>query len=83
MAEAYWYMVPPPVDLYLQVAGLDPKQDARFVRSLKAKGFHAQVQTLNEDDERILIGPFSSHAAMERAQDKLHSAGVLAIEAAY
>jgi cell division septation protein DedD len=78
MAEAFWYTVPPTI-LYLQVAGLGPKQDANFVRSLQNKGFHAQVQA-QDDDSRILIGPFSTHAAMEQAQRKLQSAGVLAIE---
>jgi cell division septation protein DedD len=78
MAEAFWYTVPPTV-LYLQVAGLGLKQDANFVRSLQTKGFRAQVQT-RDDDSRILIGPFSTRAALEQAQRKLQSAGVLAIE---
>jgi cell division septation protein DedD len=78
MAEAFWYTVPPTV-LYLQVAALGPKQDASFVRSLQTKGFHAQVQARDEDS-RILIGPFSTRAAMEQAQRKLQSTGVLAIE---
>jgi cell division septation protein DedD len=78
IAEAFWYTVPPTI-LYLQVAGLGPKQDAGFVRSLQAKGFRAQVQA-RDDDPRILIGPFSTHAKMEQAQRKLQSAGVLAIE---
>ena len=34
------------------------------------------------DDARILIGPFSSRVAMEQAQRKLQSAGVLAVEVA-
>jgi cell division septation protein DedD len=78
MAEAFWYTVPPTV-LYLQAAGLGPKQDASFVKSLQTKGFSAQVQA-RDDDSLILIGPFSNHAAMEQAQRKLQSAGVLAIE---
>jgi cell division septation protein DedD len=78
IAEAFWYTVPPTI-LYLQVAGLGPKQDAGFVSSLKAKGFRAQVQA-RDDDPRILIGPFSTHAEMEQAQRKLQSVGVLAIE---
>lgn len=79
MAEAFWYAVPPTI-LYLQVAGLGPKQDAGFVRSLQAKGFRARVQ-VRDDDARILIGPFSTHAEMEQTQRKLQSAGVLAIQA--
>jgi cell division septation protein DedD len=78
IGEAFWYTVPPTI-LYLQVEGLGPKQDASFVRSLQAKGFRAQVQT-RDDDARILIGPFSTHAKMEQAQRKLQSSGVLAIE---
>ena len=78
VGEAFWYTVPPTV-LYLQVAGLGPKQDSIFVRSLQTKGFRAQVQT-RDDDSGILIGPFSTRAAMEKAQRKLQSTGVLAIE---
>jgi hypothetical protein len=82
MAEAYWYAVPPPVDLYLQVAGLGPKQDAEFVRSLQSKGFHAQIQNPDNDNARVLIGPFSTHAEMEQKQRKLQSGGILAVETA-
>jgi cell division septation protein DedD len=78
MAEAFWYTVPPTV-IYLQVAALGTKQDASFVRSLQTKGFRAQVQA-RDDYSRILIGPFSTRAAMEKAQRKLQSTGVLAIE---
>ena len=80
MAEAYWYTVPP-TELYLQVGGLGPRQDASFVRSLQAKGLHAQVQARHSYNTRILIGPFSSHTEMERVQHKLQSSGILAIEA--
>jgi cell division septation protein DedD len=84
MAEAFWYSVPPPDDLFLQVAGLGPTEDTGFVTSLQAKGFHAQIRTEDRlDNARILIGPFSTHADLERAQRKLQSAGVLAIEAAH
>jgi cell division septation protein DedD len=82
LAERSWYVVPP-ADLYLQVAGLGPKQDADFVKTLQARGYRARVQTADKfDDARILIGPFSSHANLARAQRKLQSAGVLAIETA-
>ncbi len=82
MAEAFWYTVPP-AHLYLEAAGIGPRQDAGFVRSLQAKGFHAQVQDGERtDNARILIGPFSTHAEMEQAQRKLQSAGVLAVEMA-
>jgi cell division septation protein DedD len=80
IAESSWYTVPP-ADLYLQVAGIGPKQDESFVRSLQAKGFGVHLQGGDRaDDARILIGPFSTHAAMEQAQRKLQSAGVLAVE---
>jgi hypothetical protein len=82
-----------PADVYLQVAGLGPAEDADFVRSLQAQGFHAQIQTRqvhtqqvqaqDQDNARILIGPYSSQAEMEQAQHKLQSAGVLAAETAY
>jgi len=74
--------VVPPAPLFLQVAGIGAKQDAGFVRSLQAKGFHAQIHAPNRDNENspILIGPFSTQAEMEQAQRKLQSAGVLAIQ---
>jgi cell division protein FtsN len=81
IAEAFWYDVPPAV-LYLQVAGLGPKQDAGFVRSLLTQGFRAQVQA-RDDKATILIGPFSTHVEMEQAQRKLQSSGVLAIAMAH
>jgi hypothetical protein len=81
MAEAYWYAVPAPVNLYLQVAGLGPKRDADFASSLQAKGFHAQVQSGEAGRTRILIGPFATRAELEETQRNLQSAGVLAVEA--
>lgn len=83
MAEAFWYTVPPPVNLYLQVAGLGPKQDADFVRSLQSRGFRAQIQNRDADNARILIGPFSTHTELEQGQGKLQSEGVLAVETAH
>ncbi len=83
MAQAFWYTVPPPVDLYLQVGGLGPKQDADFVRSLQSRGFHAQIQNRDAGNARILIGPYSTHTELEQRQRKLQSEGVLAVETAY
>jgi hypothetical protein len=83
MAQAYWYKVPPP-RLYLQVGGLGPRQDAGFVQALQAQGFAAQIQlSSNNDHRRILIGPYSTRAALEQEQRKLQSAGVPAVETAY
>jgi cell division septation protein DedD len=83
LAEAYWSTVPS-ADVYLQVAGIGPKQDAGFVKSLATKGFRAQLQGGDRaDNARILIGPFATHAEMEQAQRKLQSAGVLAVESAH
>ncbi len=79
LTDAYWYTAPP-ADLYLQVAGLGPKHDEGFVKSLQAKGFRAQIQNRDGDDARILIGPFSTHAGWNRGRRKLQSAGVLAVE---
>jgi cell division protein FtsN len=73
---------PPPVELYLQVAGLGPKQDAEFMNSLQSNGFNAQIQNQDSDNARILIGPFSTHAEMEQKQRKLQSGGILAVEMA-
>ncbi len=85
IAEAYWYTGLAP-QFYLQVAGLGERKDAAFVRSLQEKGFRAEValsqgRASQGDAGRILIGPFSTHTEMERAQSKLESWGVLAIEA--
>jgi cell division septation protein DedD len=84
MAEAYWYNVPvPSPELYLQVAGLGPTPDASFVKSLEAKGYRARIQSApNQEESRILIGPFDARSSLEAAQRKLRSAGVLAIETA-
>ena len=83
MAQAYWYKVPPP-RLYLQVGGLGPRQDAGFVQALQAQGFAAQIQLSSKDDNRrILIGPYSTRAALEQEQRKLQAAGVPAVETAY
>jgi hypothetical protein len=79
MAEAFWYTLPPS-DLFLQVAGLGPQQDSKFVRSLLATGFRARLQAGEKDNARILIGPFSTHAEMAQGQRKLQSAGILAVE---
>jgi hypothetical protein len=83
IAVASIALEPPPVHLYLQVAGLGPKQDAGFVQSLRAKGFQGEVQTGDDDSARILIGPYSTHTAMEQAKRKLQLTGVLAVETAY
>ena len=72
----------PAAVLYLQVAGLGPKPDARFVISLQSEGFRAQVEA-RDATARILIGPFSTRAELEQAQRKLQSAGILAAEAAH
>jgi cell division protein FtsN len=82
IAEAYWYSVPP-ADVYLQVAGLGPKQDTDFAVALQAKGFHAQVQMQDGASTRILIGPFSTRTQMELEQRKLQSQGILAVETSY
>jgi hypothetical protein len=73
---------PPPPDLYLQVAGLGPRQDASFVKELEAKGYRASIQSAaNQEDNQILIGPFAGQSSLEKAERQLQSAGVLAREA--
>jgi cell division protein FtsN len=82
-ATASWYPAPAPRDhFYLQAAGIGPKQDASFIRSLRAKGFHVQVQPGEGRNAGILIGPFSTRAETQAVQRKLQSAGVLAVETA-
>ena len=95
MAEAYWYTVaPPPPELYLEVAGLGPRKDSSFVKGLEAKGYRASVvrsaadrsatkSAANPGNTRILIGPFAGRRALEKAERKLQSAGVLAVETTY
>jgi hypothetical protein len=73
---------PAATGFYLQAASLGPKQDPAFVKSLEALGFRALAQTRGVGAARIVIGPFSSHAALELAQRKLHASGVFAVEAA-
>ncbi len=83
---------PPPPNLYLQVAGLGPRQDASFMKSLAAKGYGARMienagsaanQGANQDERRILIGPFVGQRSLEKAERKLQSAGVLALEVTF
>jgi len=70
--------------LFLEVAGLGPEEDAKYVRKMEARGFHARIQAGadNQDDEdrRILIGPFLDRQELVRAQRKLAVTGVLALE---
>jgi hypothetical protein len=82
----------PPPDLYLQVAGLGPRQDASFMKSLAAKGYRARMienagsgtnPGVNQEDRRILIGPFVGRRSLDMAERKLQSAGVLALEVTY
>jgi hypothetical protein len=84
IAEAYWYSVPAQgPELYLEVASLGPLPDAGFVKRMEAKGYRARIEDRGgQGDGRILIGPFSGRKALEEAQRKLRSAGVLAMEAA-
>jgi hypothetical protein len=85
LAEAFWSSVaPPPSQLYLEVASLGPLPDSGFVKRLEAKGYRARIETATGQREaRILIGPFAERAALEDAERKLQSSGVLAIETAY
>jgi len=87
LALGIWYVgvrivsadeIVPATALYLQVADLGPKADQDSVRSLENEGFRPQVMARG-----ILIGPFSTHAELEKAQSKLQSAGVLAVETAH
>jgi hypothetical protein len=92
----WYTVPPPPPELFLQVAGLGSRQDASFVKMLEAKGYQARVILSETDarsetdasgtdgsaadDSRILIGPFVGQMALKKAERKLQSAGVLAIE---
>ncbi len=77
-------VVPPAPQLFLEVAGLNAKQDARFVKKLHARGLPALVDAgTDHDARRILIGPFADRQALEKAQSKLQVFGVLALERSY
>jgi len=84
-AENFWDSVAQPTPaLYLEVASLGIEEDAVFVQRLEEKGYRARIKVAaNQEDGRILIGPFSARSALEHAQRKLRSAGVLATEAAH
>lgn len=64
----------PPPAFYLEMPALGPKQDDAFVRSLEARGFHAE-----SSDTRIRIGPFATSIDMQQAQRNLEADGVLAL----
>jgi cell division protein FtsN len=72
--------VPKPPELYLQTAALGDKQDLKFLKQLKLKGYVARVDQSNAEDDRILIGPYADSEALERARRKLAGAGILAAE---
>jgi hypothetical protein len=75
---------PPAPELYLQVATLGAKRDARYIRQLEAKGFHAKFDFDSKQEvARILIGPYSQRTALEKAQRKLATTGILAMESAW
>jgi cell division septation protein DedD len=68
-------------DLYLQVGGLGRHETAWYLKSLRANGFQAEAQSDGETDAtKIMIGPFSSHAELEKARRELKSVGMLALE---
>ena len=71
-----------PAGLYLELAGLGPAQDAGLVKSLEAQGLHAR-QSGDQNNARILIGPFPTHIEMQQTQRTLQSAGVLTSETAH
>ena len=74
----------PAPQVFLEVAGLGEKQDASYVKKLRAKGFSARVDAgSSEDVRRILIGPFADRQAVDKAQRKLQAQGILALERAY
>jgi cell division septation protein DedD len=76
--------VTPPPGLYLEVAGLGPLQGASFVKGLAAEGYRTRMRSAtNQEDRRILIGPFEGRSALEKAERKLQSTGVLALEVTY
>lgn len=75
---------PPPVELYLEVAGLGAVRDLSFVKRLDAQGYRARVErAATHQDTRILIGPFAERSSLEEAERRLQSHGVLAMEAAH
>lgn len=78
--EAYWSAAPALKPLYLEVASLGPREDAKFVKALHAKGFQAEIRSSASGDSRLLVGPFFSAAELSRAKTKLESTGVLARE---
>lgn len=78
-------MAPQPAPrIFLEVAGLSARQDARFVRQLEAQGFTARADVDTESNvRRILIGPFGDEQSLEAAQKKLQVRGILALERSY
>jgi hypothetical protein len=74
----------PAPEKFLEVEGLGVKQDALFVRRLRAKGLHARIEIgPGWDSRRILIGPFEGQSAVEKVERKLQMQGILALERTY
>jgi cell division septation protein DedD len=75
---------PPTPQVFLEVAGLGARQDALYVKKLRARGFSARVDIGDKaDDRRILIGPFADRPAIDKAQHKLQAQGILALERSF
>lgn len=76
---------PPPIpELFLEVPGLNPIQDALLVSKLQNNGLPAQVKVdADLGTRRILIGPFSSRPTIEKAEQDLQAEGIVALERAY
>jgi len=80
-AQAGEVLLPLAAEYYLQVAALGTAQDFEYLKQLQRKGFTAYLDTGAKDGAGFIwIGPYADQTKLQRAQSRLVSAGILAIE---
>jgi len=74
-------VLPLALEYYLQIATLGTADDAKYLKQLEDRGYHAQLEpTAAGHDARILIGPYPDERSLQHARANLTASGILAIE---
>jgi cell division septation protein DedD len=75
---------PRPGEVYLQLAAMGPRTTDDYIKSLEGKGIHTRIASGPAQDlYRILIGPYTDKAALEKEQQELRAAGIETLVRAY
>ena len=71
-------------ELYLQLATMGPNSTNEYLKVLDAKGIHPRIAPgPSENLHRLVIGPYSDKAALEKEQQALEAAGIQFIARRY